>query len=107
MTPSHEAAAATARLEVLFKRRGTLNRMEDHLGIRTTDRVRSGRAAERDSARLAILHDCTREAVHRRSAYAQTPLRMRRDANSSSEVMGQEMRLLDQSAAAAPQPLRI
>ena len=38
MTPSHEAAAATARLEVLFKRRGTLNRMADHLGKRTTDR---------------------------------------------------------------------
>ena len=58
MTPSHEAAAATARLEVLFKRRGTLNRMEDHLGIRTTDRGarwKSGRrsfGATGDSARL-------------------------------------------------------
>ena len=37
-TPIHEAAAAKARLEVHRTRGGTLNRMEDHLGKRATDR---------------------------------------------------------------------
>ena len=57
-TPCHEAAVATARLEVLFRRRGTLNRMEDHLGITTTDRgpywtsSRKSFSSTGDSARL-------------------------------------------------------